>query len=135
MSQLTLFGMTEKPAPESEKKSEIKSEQWSKTLCEWQTEFADCDDEYESLAYHILVRCREALITRNIGGKKKTIQGYIVEILYSIDEEDEPEEILVSYYKDFLQEERRKAIKEYSWCIVQVLQWNAIAESRLKTIE
>lgn len=135
MSQLTLFSSTEKPAPESADKPTTDSKQSGKTLCEWQIEFADCDEEYEPVVYHILVRCREALITRNIAGKKQKLQGYIVEVLYSIDEEDKQEEILTQYCKDFLQNERRKAIKEYSWCIVQVCQWHAIAESRLKTLE
>jgi hypothetical protein len=127
-----LFTTTEKPARESTEKPAMEARDWGKTLCKWTTEFADCGEEYQPLAYHILVRFREAVITRNIEGKKKTVQGYIVEVLYSIDEE---EEILVQYCKDFLQEEKKQAIKEYSWCIVQVFQWNAIAESRIKTLE
>lgn len=130
MSQLSLFGTSE---PTDTLATE--PNRWNKTLCKWQIEFADCDEEYESVVYHILVRCREALITRSIAGEKQTLQGYVVEVLYSIDEGDEPEEVLTQHCKDFLQEEKKKAIREYSWCIVQVCQWHAIAESRLKTLE
>lgn len=131
MSQLTLFGTSENLALESESKIALEDMGERNTLCEWKTEFADCDREYGQLVYKITVRCREAVITRNIEGKKHSLQGYIVVVLYSINDD----EILTEYYKDFLQEERRKAIKEYSWCIVQVFQWNAIAGSRTKTLE
>lgn len=128
MSQLTLFCVTEKPAPEI-------PEQWGKTLCQWKTDFADCDAEYQPLSYHILVRCREEMVTRNTGVKRQKLQGYVVEILYSIDEGDEPAELLVQNYKDFVQDEKKKAIREYSGFIIQVFQWRTIAESRQKTLK
>jgi rubrerythrin len=106
-------------------------------LCEWSTKIEDRDEEHQSLFYHITVQCWEALVTRKIEGKKKTLPGYAVEVFSSLRTGPEsPEEELTHYYKDFLQTEKRDAIREYSWCVARVHhQWRTTATSRVNILK
>ena len=126
MTQLSLF-----------KNEPTDSRPRNETLCEWQTTIEDRDEEYRSLFYHITVQCWETLVTRKVERKKKTLPGYAVEVFSSLRTHPEsPAEELTHYSKDFLQAEKKLAIREYSWCVAQVhRRWRTTATSRVRVLQ
>lgn len=130
MTQLSLFSAVEiLPAVQAEAARHI--------LCEWTTEIEDRGEEHQPLFYRITVSCQEAIVIRKIEGKKRTMPGYAVEVFSSLRTDAEsPAEELTHYYKDFLQEEKKPAVREYSWCVSQVHhRWRTTAASRVSVLQ
>jgi hypothetical protein len=130
MTQLSLFSPAQAvPA--------IQAETACGVLCEWTTEIEDRGEDHQPLFYRITVICQEALVTRKIEGKKRVLPGYVVEVFSSLRTSPEgPAEELTHYCKDFLREERKAAVREYSWCVAQVHhRWRTTAASRVSVLQ
>lgn len=97
-------------------------------ICEWETTFETRDVESHPLFFHIQVRCKKAMI-------KKNVAGFVVDVLEAVGyEEREIGEEIVSYGNSFFKQ--KDALEDYSFCIRQVHKhWRIIGKSRVKVLK